>query len=167
MTRNEVSGPLYSVCSHEGHSRNRPIAVIDKTYACIHVQQSLCHFKLHVLISKIYRMIFHCKIVLVKNQLIAYKSFAKKLTITWILYILNFLNRSKYNMSKFHNISVYIYPVKSKFTTCIWHNKFSSGSQLICLLASWLVACALASRSWNNCRLVSKFQSVIELLHVP
>lgn len=78
MTRNEVSGPLYSVCSHEGHSRNRPIAVIDKTYACIHVQQSLCHFKLHVLISKIYRMIFHCKIVLVKNQLIAYKSFAKK-----------------------------------------------------------------------------------------
>lgn len=134
MTRNEVSGPLYSVCSHEGHSRNRPIAVIDKTYACFHVQQSLCHFKLHVLISKIYRMIFHCKIVLVKNQLIAYKSFAKKLTITWILYILNFLNRSKYNMSKFHNISVYIYPVKSKFTTCIWHNKFSSGSTLICLL---------------------------------
>lgn len=78
MTRNEVSGPLYSVCSQEGHSRNRPIAVIDKTYACMHVQQSLCHFNFHVLISKIYRMIFHCKIVLVGNQIIAYKSFAKK-----------------------------------------------------------------------------------------
>lgn len=106
---------IYSVCSHEGHSRNRPIAVIDKTYACMHVQQSLCHFNLHVLISKIYRMIFHCKILLVGNQLIAYKSFAKKinLTVTWIL---NFLIRGKYNLSKFHNFSVYIYPVKSKFT---------------------------------------------------
>lgn len=34
VTRKEVSGPIYSVCSHEGHSRNRPIAVRDKPYAC-------------------------------------------------------------------------------------------------------------------------------------
>lgn len=65
VTRKEASGPIYSVCNHEGHSRNRSIAIRDKTYACAPLNmQYLCHLKLYVFMSQIYLL----------NHILEYKS---------------------------------------------------------------------------------------------